>query len=70
MSADGGAFPVDRHIGYDCKLDLQTAERQISLCELFDSKVISDRAFRLIVQAMTAAQFGAAVLTEQEVRHV
>ena len=48
--------------------ELQTGERQISLCELADSSVISDWAFRLIVQAVTIARFGAAVL-ETEVRH-
>lgn len=48
--------------------ELQTGERQISLCELADSSVISDWAFRLIVQAVTIAHFGATVL-ETEVRH-
>ena len=48
--------------------ELQTGERQISLCELADSSVISDWAFRLIVQAVTIVHFGATVL-ETEVRH-
>ena len=48
--------------------ELQTDQQQISLCELADSSVISDWAFRLIVQAVTIVRFGAAVL-ETEVRH-
>lgn len=64
-----GNISTDGYALWKAVKELQTAERQISVCELSDSKVISDRAFRLIVQAMTAARFGAAVLTEQEVRH-
>lgn len=48
--------------------ELQTGQRQISLSELADSSVISDRAFHLIAQAVTIARFGAVVL-ETEVRH-
>ena len=61
LSADGYAL-------WKAVKELQTGQRQISLCELADSSVISDRAFRLIVQAVTIAHFGAAVL-ETEVRH-
>ncbi len=64
-----GNISTDGYALWKAVKELQTAERQISLCELSDSKVISDRAFRLIVQAMTAARFGAAVLTEQEARY-
>ena len=64
-----GNISTDGYALWKAVKGLQTAERQISQCELSDSEVISDRAFRLIVQAMTAARFGAAVLTEQDVCH-
>lgn len=50
--------------------ELQTGERQISLSDLADKSVISENVFRLIVQAVTVARFGAAVLCEAEVSHV
>lgn len=64
-----GNISTDGYALWKVVKELQAAERQISLCELSDSEVISDRAFRLIVQAMTAARFGAAVLTEKDVCH-
>ena len=42
--------------------ELQTGQRQISLCELADREVISDRAFYLITQSAAIARFGIAVL--------
>lgn len=49
--------------------ELQTGEKQISLCELADSNIVSDHAFRLIVQAVTIAHFGAVIFNNTEVRH-
>ena len=63
-----GDVSTDCYALWKAVKELQTGERQISLCELADSSVISDRAFRLIVQAVTIARFGAAVL-EAEVHH-
>ena len=56
-----GDVSTDCYALWKAVKELQTGERQISLCELVDSSVISDRAFRLIVQAVTIAHFGAAV---------
>ena len=63
-----GDVSTDCYALWKAVKELQTGQRQISLCELADSSVISARAFRLIVQAVTIARFGAAVL-EAEVRH-
>lgn len=63
-----GDVSTDCYAIWKAVKELQTGERQISLCELADSSVISDWAFRLIVQAVTIARFGEAVL-ETEVRH-
>lgn len=63
-----GDVSTDCYAIWKAVKELQTGQRQISLCELADSSVISDRAFRLIVQAVTIARFGAAVL-KTEVRH-
>ena len=65
-----GDISTDGYALWKAVKELQTGERQISLCELSDSDVISDRAFRLIVQAVTIAHFGMAALNEPEVRHV
>ena len=65
-----GDISTDGYALWKAVKELQTGERQISLCELSDSDIISDRAFRLIVQAVTIDHFGAAVLNESEVRHV
>lgn len=64
-----GDISTDGYALWKAVKELQTGERQISLCELSDSDIISDRAFRLIVQAVTIAHFGAAVLNESEVCH-
>ena len=50
--------------------ELQTGEKQISLCELADNTLISDDAFRLITQAMMVVRFGTAVLNAKEESHV
>ncbi len=63
-----GGVSTDCYALWKAVKELQTGERQILLCVLADSSVISDRAFRLIVQAVTISRFGAAVL-EAEVRH-
>ena len=55
LSADGYAL-------WKAVKELQTGQRQISLCELADREVISDRAFRLITQAAAIARFGTAAL--------
>ena len=49
--------------------ELQTGEKQISLCELADNGIVSDNAFRLIVQAAAIARFGTAILNNTEVRY-
>ena len=55
LSADGYAL-------WKAVKELQTGQRQISLCELADREVISDRAFYLITQPAAIARFGAAAL--------
>lgn len=64
-----GDVSTDGYALWKAVKELQIGEQQISLCELSDSDVISDRAFRLIVQAVTIDRFGAAVLNEPEVHH-
>lgn len=64
-----GDISTDGYALWKAVKELQTGERQISLCELSYGDVISDRTFRLIMQAVTIARFGAAVLTKSEVRH-
>lgn len=55
LSADGYAL-------WKAVKELQTGQRQISLCELADREAISDRAFRLITQAAAISHFGTAAL--------
>lgn len=64
-----GDISTDCYALWKAVKELQTGERQIYLCELSDGDIISDRAFRLIVQAVTITRFGAAVLTKSEVCH-
>ncbi len=64
-----GDISTDGYALWKAVKELQTCERQISLCELSDGAVIFDRVFRLIVQAVAIARFGAAVLNRSEVRH-
>lgn len=64
-----GDISPDGYALWKATKELQTGEKQISLYELADSEIISDNAFRLIVQAVTIAHFGAAVLNNTEVRH-
>lgn len=64
-----GDVSTDCYALWKAAKELQTGEKQISLCELADSGIISDNAFRLIVQAVTIAHFGAAVFNNTEVRH-
>lgn len=58
-----GDISIDGYALWKAVKEIQAGERQITLCELSDSDVISDKAFRLIVQAVTVARFGSAVLT-------
>ena len=64
-----GDISTDGYAPWKAAKEIQTGEKQISLCELADSNVISDNAFRLIVQAVTIARFGAAVFNNTEVRY-
>lgn len=62
-----GDISTDGYALWKAVKELQTGEKQISLCELSDSNIISDRVFRLIVQAVAIARFGATVLNNTEV---
>ena len=55
LSADGYAL-------WKAVKELQNGQRQISLCELTDREVISDRAFYLITQSAAISRFGIAAL--------
>ena len=46
--------------------EFETGKKQITLGELADREMVSDKAFRLIVQAAATARFGKAVLKETE----
>ena len=47
-----GDVSTDSYALWKAVKELQTGEKQISLCELADNGIISDNAFRLIVQAV------------------
>ena len=64
-----GDISTDSYALWKAVKELQTGEKQISLCELADSGIISDNAFRLIVQAVTIARYGTAILNNTEVRY-
>ena len=53
-----GDISTDGYALWKAGKELQTGEKQISLCELADGGIISDRVFRLIVQAGAIARFG------------
>ena len=61
-----GDVSTDSYALWKAVKELQTGEKQISLCELADNGIISG----LIVQAVTIAHFGAAVFNNTEVRYV
>lgn len=65
-SAHLGGVDTESYALWKAVKEIQTGEKQISLCELANKKDISDRVFRLIVQSMTIVRFGAAVLNEME----
>ena len=65
-----GDVSTDSYALWKAVKELQTGEKQISLCELADSGIVSDNAFRLIVQAVTIAHFGAAAFNNTEVHYV
>ena len=64
-----GDISTDGYALWKAVKELQTGEKQIFLCELADSGIISDNAFRLIVQAVTIARYGTAILNNTEVRY-
>ena len=64
-----GEVPTDCYALWKAVKELQTGEKQISLCELADNGIVSDNAFRLIVQAVAIARFGTVVLNNTEVRY-
>ena len=55
---------IDGYAIWKAVKELQTGEKQISLSELSDRDVISDRAFRFIVQAVAIARLGIGILRE------
>ena len=64
-----GAISTDGYALWKAAKEIQTGEKQISLCELADNGiVIPDNAFRLIVKAGTIARYGTAILNNTEVR--
>ena len=65
-----GNVSTDSYALWKAVKELQTGEKQISLYELADNEIVSDNAFRLIVQAAAIARFGTAVLNNTEVRYV
>ena len=64
-----GAISTDGYALWKAAKEIQTGEKQISLCELADNGVVSDNAFRLIVKAGTIARYGTAILNNTEVRY-
>ena len=64
-----GDIATDGYALWKAAKELQTGEKQISLCELSDREAISDRAFRLIAQAAAISRYGAAVLNGSEARY-
>ena len=64
-----GNVSTDSYALWKAVKELQTGEKQISLCELADNGIVSDNAFRLIVQAAAIARFGTAILNNTEVRY-
>lgn len=65
-----GNVSTDSYALWKAVKELQTGEKELSLCELADGSIISDKAFRLITQAVTVARFGAAVFQNTEVQNV
>ena len=61
----GPASP-DSYALWKAAREFETGKKQITLGELADREMVSDKAFRLIVQAAAAARFGKAVLKETE----
>ena len=64
-----GAISTDGYALWKAAKEIQTGEKQISLYELADNGVVSDKAFRLIVKAVTIARYGTAILNNTEVRY-
>lgn len=64
-----GDVSTDSYALWKAVKELQTGEKQISLCELADRGIVSDNAFRLIVQAVSIAHFGTSILNNAEVHH-
>lgn len=64
-----GDVSTDSYALWKAIKELQTGEKQISLCELADNGIVSDNAFRLIVQAVAIARYGTAILNNTEVQY-
>lgn len=64
-----GDVSTDSYALWKAVKELQTGEKQISLCELADRGIVSNNAFRLIVQAVSIAHFGTSILNNAEVRY-
>lgn len=57
-----GQVSPDSYALWKAAREFQSGEKQIPLGELADREMVSDKAFRLIVQAAAVARFGKAVL--------
>lgn len=57
-----GQVSPDSYALWKAAREFQSGEKQITLGELADREMVSDKAFRLIVQAAAVARFGKAVL--------
>ena len=64
-----GDVPTDCYALWKAVKELQTGEKQNTRSSVADSGIISDNAFRLIVQAVTIARYGTAILNNTEVRY-
>ena len=60
-----GDISTDGYALWKAVKELQTGERQISLCEMADRDIVSDRVFRLILQAGAIARFGPSTLKKE-----
>ena len=58
-----GQVSPDSYALWKAAREFQSGEKQITLGELADREMVSDKAFRLIVQAAAVARFGKAVST-------
>ena len=61
-----GPVSPDSYALWKAAREFQTEEKQITLGELADREMVSDKAFRLIMQAAAVARFGKVVLQGKE----